>query len=172
MHTLKTTSVPYLVKTICAKSLILFFSLWFLFALQSNAQETTGSQNKKLLQTYLEIKDALVTGNAQNASTAAAQFLDALKTADLQKEDKLGASLSQSATAIINETDLPGQREKFISFSNDFIKLAGKQKLSDEPLYKQFCQMKKAYWLSASKNIENPYYGAAMLTCGVVKDTF
>ncbi|MEO7047048.1 MAG: DUF3347 domain-containing protein [Ferruginibacter sp.] len=160
-----------LVKTIFSKYFILFVSFGFLFTLQSNAQETTGMQNKKLLQSYLDIKDALVKGNVQNASTGATQFLDALKTADPQKEDKLGESLSQSATAIVNATDLASQREKFNSFSNDFIKLAGKQKLSNEPLYKQYCPMKKAYWLSASKNIENPYYGSAMLTCGVVKET-
>ena len=27
----------------------------------------------------------------------------------------------------------------------------------------------KASWLSAEKNIKNPYYGSSMLTCGSVK---
>jgi hypothetical protein len=35
----------------------------------------------------------------------------------------------------------------------------------------QYCPMKKASWLSDSKDIRNPYYGANMLDCGSVKTT-
>jgi hypothetical protein len=31
--------------------------------------------------------------------------------------------------------------------------------------------MKKAYWISEEKGIENPYYGTGMLTCGKVTET-
>jgi Cu(I)/Ag(I) efflux system membrane fusion protein len=31
---------------------------------------------------------------------------------------------------------------------------------------------KGAYWLSLEKEIRNPYYGQAMLTCGEIRDTF
>jgi hypothetical protein len=31
--------------------------------------------------------------------------------------------------------------------------------------------MKKAYWLSRGKEIENPYYGSAMLSCGKIVET-
>jgi Cu(I)/Ag(I) efflux system membrane fusion protein len=30
---------------------------------------------------------------------------------------------------------------------------------------------KGAYWLSKSKEVQNPYYGQGMLTCGEVKRT-
>ncbi|RYF85874.1 MAG: DUF3347 domain-containing protein, partial [Chitinophagaceae bacterium] len=44
-------------------------------------------------------------------------------------------------------------------------------KLSDKPVYVQYCPMKKATWLSSEKQIRNPYYGSSMLTCGEVTET-
>ncbi|RYF87461.1 MAG: DUF3347 domain-containing protein, partial [Chitinophagaceae bacterium] len=45
-------------------------------------------------------------------------------------------------------------------------------KLSSQPIYLQYCPMKKASWLSSEKQIRNPYYGSSMLTCGEVTETF
>jgi hypothetical protein len=44
-------------------------------------------------------------------------------------------------------------------------------KLNTAVVYRQYCPMKKSYWLSESPAIENPYYGNQMLTCGEVKET-
>jgi hypothetical protein len=44
-------------------------------------------------------------------------------------------------------------------------------KLSSEPIYQQYCPMKKAAWLSNESAVKNPYYGSSMLTCGNVTDT-
>jgi hypothetical protein len=49
--------------------------------------------------------------------------------------------------------------------------LAKAVKLSSEPVYQVYCPMKKANWLSSSKEIKNPYFGSAMLTCGKVVET-
>ena len=42
-------------------------------------------------------------------------------------------------------------------------------------VYYQYCPMangdKGAYWLSTIKEIKNPYFGDAMLSCGETKDT-
>ncbi|MBI4647156.1 MAG: DUF3347 domain-containing protein, partial [Bacteroidia bacterium] len=41
--------------------------------------------------------------------------------------------------------------------------------------YIQFCPMANqkigAFWLSAEKQVQNPYYGNMMLTCGETRDT-
>lgn len=46
----------------------------------------------------------------------------------------------------------------------------------DTPHYLAFCPMafdnKGAYWLQTSKEIQNPYFGKKMLTCGEIKETF
>jgi Cu(I)/Ag(I) efflux system membrane fusion protein len=51
------------------------------------------------------------------------------------------------------------------------IKMFG---ITDHIIYYQFCPMfrdgKGAYWLSSTKEIKNPYYGDAMLTCGETKE--
>ncbi len=51
------------------------------------------------------------------------------------------------------------------------IVLAKVVKLSEEPLYLDYCPMKKSSWLSNDKAIKNPYFGSSMLTCGSVKET-
>jgi len=36
--------------------------------------------------------------------------------------------------------------------------------------HEAYCPMVKASWLQASKDINNPYMGKSMLTCGVLKN--
>ena len=52
------------------------------------------------------------------------------------------------------------------------IKMFG---LENTTAYFQYCPManndKGAYWLSSKKDILNPYFGDAMLTCGETKET-
>jgi hypothetical protein len=53
----------------------------------------------------------------------------------------------------------------------DFVSIVG----YNQTLYKQFCPMydngNGGYWLSLSKDIENPLFGSKMLKCGSVKET-
>ena len=70
--------------------------------------------------------------------------------------------------------DLDEVRNAFVNLSNSMIILANTFK-PNETLFVLHCPMannnKGADWLSSSKEIRNPYYGAAMLACGEVKDT-
>ena len=67
--------------------------------------------------------------------------------------------------------ELQHQREHFADFSTSMATLLKAVKLTDKPVYQAYCPMKKAYWLSNTKEKKNPYYGSAMLTCGKVTDT-
>jgi len=51
------------------------------------------------------------------------------------------------------------------------IALAKEYKLSENPVYVQYCPMADSSWLSDESKIANPYYGKSMLTCGNVKST-
>ena len=77
--------------------------------------------------------------------------------------------------AIALSGDLEEQRRHFVSLNEHLIALAQKLDLSESPLYVQHCPManqnKGALWLSDNKEIRNPYYGDAMLTCGSVMDS-
>ncbi|SHL67269.1 Protein of unknown function [Chitinophaga jiangningensis] len=131
------------------------------------------AQNKSgLLTQYFAVKDALVSGNSANASAAAAAFVKAAGEAAADKSiEAAKAKLVADAQQIATTQDLAKQREQFKQLSADMYSLAKTTKLSDAPVYQQYCPMKKASWLSANKDIKNPYYGNQMLTCGKVADT-
>ncbi|MBC7534220.1 MAG: DUF3347 domain-containing protein, partial [Ferruginibacter sp.] len=119
------------------------------------------------------LKDALVSSNAKAAAAAADEFINAVNAADKEtvKEETRNALL-KDADLIAKSKELNKQRETFSNLSNTIYALAKTMRLSADPVYQQYCPMKKASWLSNSKAIKNPYYGSAMLTCGSVKETF
>lgn len=143
------------------------------FVQSSFAQEiTVKSDSSPLLVLYYEVKDALVSGKANEAATKAAEFVHAAHTMDTQTlPEENRSALLKSAGAISESKDLKKQREYFAGLSDHMFALAKSSKLSTAPIYKAYCPMKKASWLSREAAIKNPYYGSAMLTCGKVTET-
>ena len=137
------------------------------------AVDTSKKNNlTELLASYYGIKDALVGGNANLASSTADQFIKIVNTVDYKiiSEGNINALL-KDATPIFESRDIKAQRERFVNLSNNMATLAKAIKLTDQPIYEAYCPMKKANWLSNEKEIKNPYYGSAMLTCGKVVET-
>lgn len=153
----------------------IFFTVALLatvFVQQSFAQDSTKTQTSSLLTSYYAIKDALVGGDPNAAAASAREFLTAIDAIDKAMVTPEGLStLIGGATSISQSKDSKVQREKFAALSANVFALAKMVKLSDEPIFQQYCPMKKAFWLSNNKTIKNPYYGSAMLTCGSVKET-
>lgn len=152
--------------------LVAFFATAFVqksFAQQDSTNQIRSSQ---LLSLYYNIKDALASGNANDAATHAEQFV---KTINGISERTITESnrnaLLKDADAISETKDIKKQRQDFANFSTNMYALAKGLKLSTDPIYYTYCPMKKAYWLSSSKTIKNPYFGSAMLTCGKVTET-
>jgi len=134
--------------------------------------KTTQQQLLQLLSSYLNIKNALVTGDATSAASNAGQFLRTANSIDFKIVSEANIHvLSKDAGKISAAKDLKKQREYFANLSLNMAIIAKSLKLSSEPVYLQYCPMKKASWLSAEKQIRNPYYGSSMLTCGEVTDT-
>lgn len=132
----------------------------------------TKQQFSQLLSSYLNIKNALVAGDANSASTNADQFLRTVNTIDFKVIPEGNVHiLSNDAGKISATKDLKKQRDYFATLSSNVASVAKAFKLSDKPLYVQYCPMKKASWLSSEKQIRNPYYGSSMLTCGEVTET-
>lgn len=155
------------------KSILLSVALFAtIFVQKTNAQDSTKTQPSQLLTTYYTIKDALVSSNAKSAAEAAGDFVKAVNAADKEivKEETRNALL-KDANDIAYSKDINTQRQKFANLSSTMYSLAKTVKLSADPVYQQYCPMKKASWLSSNKAIKNPYYGSAMLTCGSVKET-
>ncbi|SHL10007.1 Protein of unknown function [Chitinophaga jiangningensis] len=132
-----------------------------------------------LLTLYYNIKNALVSSDANTAASQAGEFVKAIKGIDMKALSAtdmnafmpLQEKLTFDAKHISETKEIGHQREHFQSFSNNFYTLAKAVKLSDKPVYQDYCPMKKAYWLSSEAAIKNPYFGNQMLTCGKVSDT-
>lgn len=123
------------------------------------------------LQAYYEVKDALVSSNAGVAGTKATALINAIKANEKTNASKvLRDKIIFDAEHIAESKDIEHQRDHFTSLSTDFYALIKTVKLSDEPVYYAYCQMKKSYWLSEVEAIKNPYFGNKMLTCGKVAE--
>lgn len=126
-----------------------------------------GNKNEKeevsIVDSYLAVKDALVSTDATRAQEAAKAFM----------EVNTNAGLTPALEAIVATTDVAVQRAAFESLSMNMYNLV-KTEGVDMPLYKQYCPMafnnKGAYWLAAEKEVNNPYFGDRMLHCGSVQE--
>jgi hypothetical protein len=132
-----------------------------------------------VLNSYFDMKDALVSSNAVAAAENAGKFVKAIE-AFVIPDSAAGKSHALSHTldnlrmdgkTIAAEKNISKQRESFASLSTNLSLLAKAIKLSEDPVYQQYCPMKKWYWLSNEPSVRNPYYGQAMLTCGNITDT-
>ncbi|RYY45778.1 MAG: DUF3347 domain-containing protein [Chitinophagaceae bacterium] len=142
----------------------------------AKAPVTNGSSQQQLAQmlsAYYNIKNALVTGDAASAASNADQFLRTANAIDYKVISEGNVTiLSKDAGKISSTKDLNKQRQYFADLSSNMATVAKSLKLSSQPIYLQYCPMKKASWLSSEKQIRNPYYGSSMLTCGEVTETF
>lgn len=119
-----------------------------------------------ILNDYLQIKNALVGGDSKSAATFSQNMIDHIGAENTNKDFK---NLQKIAGKIVSAKDIEHQRREFSDFSNILWYVVKHSQDIDTDLYYEYCPMKKAYWLSNSPMIENPYYGDKMLDCGVVK---
>lgn len=160
------------------KTLKTLIAIILLSTFQVKAQKVSDS-TEQLINTYYQIKNALIRSDNNLAGEKAlilTKFAGQLGLSGISAEKapiakSIQIKIISNAHAIAVTSDLEKQRVSFASLSADIYDLAKLQPLSDRPIYQAFCPMKKSYWLSAEPLIKNPYYGAAMLTCGKITDT-
>jgi len=118
----------------------------------------------QLLSDYRQLKTALSSDNFEDAKINYKKLVTSfskLKLRKLQNADKIQS---------IDEL-----REEFLALSEDIIAIAKTSNPTDQLLYVQLCPMANnsegGSWLSFTKEIKNPYYGASMLTCGSTIDS-
>lgn len=130
------------------------------------------------------LTDQLIAGNAAEAARQAKNVLavlDQVKAAGLQGADAQAWSsaqkeLSAGLNKIAGSSELKIQREAFAGFSQQLYNLIKETAIQGvDAVYYQYCPMAMSgaggYWLSASKEINNPYFGSQMLHCGMTKET-
>lgn len=125
---------------------------------------------------YLAVKDALVQGNAASAQEngsllkAALHVTEDLSGAEKKVYTQQFDALMAGAHTIADTRDIEKQRQAFAKLSPALWELVEASTPRNGNYFYQYCPMRKAYWISRTKVIENPYYGASMLTCGSVKE--
>ena len=141
------------------------------------------TQINTLLNSYLKMKDNFFAADREKASAQAKDILKNLKEVNMEllKGDahmywmKLAKTIKENAKVIAEATNIDTQRRAFKPLSETMIKVYKSFGLENEKVYVQFCPMfddnKGAFWLSTQKQIQNPYYGDLMPTCGDTKDS-
>lgn len=130
----------------------------------------------------LNLQKAFLATNSQEVKSALPDVESSLKKVDMSlvKGEMHNhwmtslKALNDALSKIKAAGDIEAQRLAYADFNDTLygaIKMFG---VAGETIYYQFCPMarngKGAYWLSATKEIKNPYYGEAMLTCGETKE--
>jgi len=129
----------------------------------------------EIIDSYLQIKNALVADDKDGAAKGGSMMLMAFSNFDMSQLNEaqhkeymeIYESAKEQAEHIV-KSPIDHQREHFETMStdvNDLITLLG----TDKTLYLDYCPMKKVNWLSETKDIKNPFYGSKMMTCGNMK---
>jgi Cu(I)/Ag(I) efflux system membrane fusion protein len=133
--------------------------------------------------TYLEMKNAFVASDAKQAGQKANLVNEKLKSVNmglLTEEShmewmKYLDQLENALQEINSSQDIAAQRKAFAEYNLVFYKVIKEFGLAAGTLYFQYCPMadgeKGAYWFSELKQIQNPYFGEAMLKCGETRET-
>lgn len=143
---------------------------------------TDSVSTEGIISTYLQMKNAFAKDNSTAAATAAASLkkeLDNINASGLTgNKAKVFKDLSESMTEHAehinsNAGKIAHQREHFDMLSDDIYTLI-KTFGTSKKLYYDHCPMynngKGGDWISDVKEIQNPFYGKAMSTCGTVKE--
>ncbi|GAB3414389.1 hypothetical protein GCM10027516_04750 [Niabella aquatica] len=120
------------------------------------------------LNSYINVKNALVNSDSKNASQAISILYQSVKD---ERSFELKDALLKATEKLSQASGIEKQRAAFNDVSTIMWKLVKSDNKAGQAVYYQYCPMKKAYWLSKEKEIRNPYYGSSMLTCGKVAET-
>ena len=122
------------------------------------------------------VKDQLPTSSIQTLTQALVKVSADGTGKDNAKWEKIKTGLADATAKIKGSKDISSARTHFSSLSTQVIKLTETYKLTKAVVYQDYCPMafnnKGGYWLSETEDIQNPYFGASMLSCGEVKKTY
>jgi Cu(I)/Ag(I) efflux system membrane fusion protein len=139
-------------------------------------------QLKQVYDNYINLKDALVEDNSEQATSDAKKLISSFRKIDMKllkgevhkQWMTLEGHIQSSASSISKSSEIETQRDHFKKLSTHLIKAVQLFGVN-EKVYVEFCPMADdnngAYWLSKEEQILNPYFGDAMLKCGEVKQT-
>jgi Cu(I)/Ag(I) efflux system membrane fusion protein len=138
-------------------------------------------QLEELVNSYIELKNALIETDPIAASLSADLLLKSLKDVDMTLVKGEGhifwmdqmKAIESHGSIIMNTEDVEEQRNQFDFLSQSVIKSLKAFGTNEKTYYVQFCPMAKnnegADWISTDSVIKNPHFGDKMMKCGSVK---
>ncbi len=132
---------------------------------------------------YLLLKDAFVATNVALAGEQAAKLVASLGKVDMALLDgdahlywmEQLSAMEAHTTQIQASKEIEQQRTQFSFLSQALIKSLKVFGVPESTYYVQHCPMANdnegADWLSREEQVQNPYFGDKMLTCGTVQET-
>lgn len=142
------------------------------------------SKGTAVVSQYFNLKNALVKDQTATAKAAANELVQlltkhpssTLKSSEKLAWESLSKKITDAAVKLNTAKNISELRKHFEQLSDEIIFLTENYSINQDLVYKDYCPMafnnKGAYWLSETKEIRNPYFGASMLTCGEVKQTY
>ncbi|CAM4205160.1 Protein of unknown function [Pedobacter westerhofensis] len=138
---------------------------------------------KEVISAYLELKNALTKDDDKTAAQAAKSLVEAINVVDKAslstEQSKVFTDIADDAKEHAehigsNAGNIKHQREHFETLSQEIYDLVKAGGSAGQKLYYDNCPMynngKGGNWLSDTKDIQNPYLGKEMPTCGSVKE--
>ncbi len=146
--------------------------------IKTRGEKQQAFPTEQIVTDYLKVKNALTKDDSGKAAVLAKSMkanLDKAKSSSTDKKAaaeyaKLVKEMRENTSYVVGSSGgLKEQREYFAKLSKnmfDFIKAYG----TTQVLYQDYCPMyengKSGYWISETKDVVNPYFGAEMLNCG------
>jgi hypothetical protein len=119
-----------------------------------------------LVDPYLTVQAALASDKFEGVVALAS---DIEKAAGVLGKD--GEAVVAAAKKLVAAKDIAAARTAFGDVSAALVAYADKTKSTFPAGVRQaFCPMVSKPWLQKDKDIKNPYYGSAMLSCGSFKN--
>lgn len=122
---------------------------------------------KSVLDHYLKIQAELAKDSIKSVDEHASAISKAVKGDEMKM---LSPDVAKQADTLAVAKDLKSAREAFKPLSTSLIKYLADNKAGKGVYHEAYCPMVKASWIQTEKDIQNPYMGKEMLTCGVLKN--
>ncbi len=141
-------------------------------------------QLQEVFTSYSHMTDAFILTDSVEISKGAKKVKSDLGNMDMsllkgdahmEWMDQLSI-LNKEIEEIQKSGSIEKQRISYALFNDAFYKSIKTFGIDSGTVYYQYCPMANggegAFWFSKIKDIKNPYFGEAMLTCGETKETF
>ena len=132
---------------------------------------------------YVPMKNAFVESDPDAVQREAGKVTDALDNVNMALLEgdahmqwmEYMEVLKSSINSISGSDDIEVQRKSLAGFNDTLYGAVKAFGLTEGKVFYQYCPMaldnKGAHWLSETEDIENPYFGEAMLSCGETQET-